>query len=142
MLLDELKKENMIALKEKDTCKRGILSVVIGKCVTLKTDKAIIDKGGLTDEDIIKVISKTLKELEEERKGYESAGNEARSKDITYQIEFIQNYLPKMLSNDEIKCIILTLEDKSVPSVMKHFKMNYGGKVDMGSVSKVLRELN
>ena len=47
-----------------------------------------------------------------------------------------------MLSVDEIKEVINSLEDKSVPSVMKHFKSEFAGKVDMGLVNKVLREYN
>ena len=46
-----------------------------------------------------------------------------------------------MMSKDEIKNIINSLEDKSVPSVMKHFKLNYAGKVDMKDVNEVLRSL-
>ena len=40
-----------------------------------------------------------------------------------------------MLSNDEIDAIIASLADKSIPSIMKHFKINYAGKVDMSAVS-------
>ena len=42
---------------------------------------------------------------------------------------------------EEIRDIINSLEDKSVPSVMKHFKMNYAGSVDMSLVNSVLRSL-
>ena len=43
------------------------------------------------------------------------------------------------LSEDEIKDIIASMEDKSMPSVMKHFKANYAGKVDMSLVNKIAR---
>ena len=46
-----------------------------------------------------------------------------------------------MLSAEEIKVIIDGLEDKSIPSVMKHFKANYNGQVDMRLVQEVLKEL-
>ncbi|MEG0529575.1 MAG: GatB/YqeY domain-containing protein [Bacilli bacterium] len=141
MLLEELKKENMMALKEGNKEKRAALSIVLGKVVVMNTDINVITKGGITDEDIIKVIAKTLKELEEEKNDYLKVGNAERAVVIDKQIASLQIYLPKMLSNDEIKCIILSLEDKSVPNVMKHFKLNYGGKVDMSLVSKVLKEI-
>ena len=44
-----------------------------------------------------------------------------------------------ILSEQEIRDIIDSLEDKSMASVMKHFKMNYDGKADMSLVSKVAR---
>ena len=44
-----------------------------------------------------------------------------------------------MLSEEEIKNIIANLEDKSIPSIMKHFKAEYAGKVDMSMVNKIAR---
>ena len=46
-----------------------------------------------------------------------------------------------MLSQEKIKEIILSLDDKSIPAVMKHFKANYSGKVDMRDVNIVLKSL-
>ena len=46
-----------------------------------------------------------------------------------------------MLSEEEIKAIILSLDDKSVPAVMKHFKSEYAGKVDMRLVGAVLKTI-
>ena len=43
--------------------------------------------------------------------------------------------------DSQIKAIILGLEDKSIPAVMKYFTTNYDGKVDMGLVSKIARSL-
>lgn len=46
-----------------------------------------------------------------------------------------------MMTAEEIKAEILTLDDKSVPSVMKHFKANFAGKCDMREVQAVLKSL-
>ena len=43
------------------------------------------------------------------------------------------------MSEEEIRKVIDSLEDKSIPAVMKHFKMNYDGKADMSLVSKIAR---
>ena len=45
-----------------------------------------------------------------------------------------------MLSEEEIRAEIAKLEDKSIPSIMKHFKANFAGKCDMGLVNKIARE--
>ena len=45
-----------------------------------------------------------------------------------------------MLSEEEIKAIIDAMEDKSIPSVMKHFKANYAGKVEMKLVQETLKK--
>ena len=47
-----------------------------------------------------------------------------------------------MLSEAKIEEIIKGLEDKSIGSVMKHFKQNYNGKCDMNTVRSVLVRLS
>ena len=93
------------------------------------------------DADIVRMIQKFAKELEEEKSGYEKAGRLEDASATLHQLEVISAFLPKMLEESEIKAIILGLEDKSIPAVMKYFKTNYDGKVDMGLVSKIARSL-
>ena len=77
----------------------------------------------------------------EEREGYAKAGRTENVEALNAQLEVLKKYLPKLLSEEEVRAIILSLEDKSVPSVMKHFKANYAGKVDMKMVNTILRNL-
>ena len=56
MLIDELKKENLRALKEKDQIKKGILSVVINKYMILSTDKNHLESK-VTDEEVLKTVN-------------------------------------------------------------------------------------
>ena len=60
---------------------------------------------------------------------------------LIQQIEFCKSYLPKLLTKEEIKNIILGLEDRSIPNVMKYFKTNYAGSCDMREVQDVLKSL-
>ncbi len=140
MLIDTIKKENLLALKNHDDNKRAVLSVVINKYMVLGYE-AKAKNVELTDADLINVMKKTLKELEEEKNSYVSCGREEKANDIQYQMDIINAYLPKMMSEEEIKAILLSLEDRSVPVVMKYFKQNYNGKCDMGLVNKVLKSL-
>lgn len=140
MLIDTIKKENMLALKNKDENKRAVLSVIINKYMIAGYEAKAKGKE-LSDDDLLKIISKQVKELEEEKDSYVKVNREDSVKKIEEQINVISSYLPKLLSEEEIKSIILSLEDKSIPSVMKYFKTNYANKVDMGVVNKVLKSL-
>ena len=138
MLIDEIKKANIQAMKDRDAVKRAAYSVLITKynnlAIELKT------KGQeITDKDLLGLIQKTLKELDDERAGYKQVGNQARVLEVARQIAALAAYLPKQLSEDEIRAEIAKLEDKSVPSVMKHFKANFAGQVDMSVVSRIAR---
>lgn len=141
MLIDQIKQENVTALKEKNNTKRAILSVIINKYMVANIEAKSSTKE-VGDDVLIKIIQKTVKELEEEAENYKRIGNMSEYENIIKQQEVIKKYLPEMLSREEIKEIILPLEDKSVPSVMKHFKTNYNGKCDMRLVSEVLKSLN
>ena len=140
MLIDELKKASMEALKNKDKDRRAALSVVINK-YNLASIELKAQGKEITDADLVSIIAKTLKELADEKDGYAKVNRLDRVEGITVQEEALKAYLPKMLSEDEIKEEILKLDDKSIPSVMRHFKANFAGKVDMGLVNKVARTL-
>ena len=139
MLLVDLKKANMEALKEKNSNARAIYSVVINKCMLLEINKK--EKGEtLEDSDVISLIQKTLKELEDEISNFEKVNNASKVELLKEQMEYIKKFLPSMLKDDEISSIINELADKSIPSIMKHFKVNYAGKCDMSLVSKIAKQ--
>ncbi len=138
MLIEQLQKANIAAMKEHDNNKRAVLSVVISAYKALSIDLRASNKE-ITDNDLIRIIQKTIKELDDEKSCNLSAGRAERADEIEIQKQTISQFLPKMLSNDEIKQIISSLEDKSIPAVMKYFKANYDGQVDMGLVNKIAR---
>ena len=138
MLLQDLQKANIEAMKAHNQNARAILSVVISRCKLLEVE--LRAKGNeLSDADVLGIIQKIIKELGDERDGYLKTNNLERAKLIEEQAEIIKVYLPKQLSEEEILAEINKLEDKSIPSIMKHFKTNFAGKVDMSLVSKLAR---
>lgn len=138
MLIDEIKKDNVQAMKDHDSVARAIFGVVMNK-VLLNSIELKKDGKEQADSDVVQIIQKTIKELTEERESYLKVKNETEAGNIAKQIEIISKYLPKMMTEEEIKTVINSLEDKSIPSVMKHFKANYAGKVDMSLVNKIAR---
>lgn len=140
MLIDALKKASMEALKTKDKEARAALSVVINK-YNLAAIELKAQGKEITDADLVSIIAKTLKELADEKEGFVKVNRPDRVEAIKVQEDTLKAYLPKMLSEDKIKEEILKLDDKSIPSVMKHFKQNFAGKVDMGLVNKVARSI-
>ena len=141
MTLEQFKKEKIEAMKQKDKEKVSALNVIITKAMALTIEKRA---SGLevTEQDIDTLLQKAEKELTEEREGFIKAGREENVNSLTKQIEVIKQYLPKLLSEEEIVEIINGLEDKSIPSVMKFFKQNYQGKADMRLVNQVAKAQN
>lgn len=140
MLIDELQKANIVALKEHDKSARAVLSVVISRYKLQGIEMKSIGKE-INDQDMIKIITKVLKELDEEKLGYQKVNNLEEVESVNKQQDIIKKYLPKMLSEDEIRGEIAKLDDKSIPTIMKHFKANFDGKVDMSLVNKIAKSL-
>ena len=138
MLIDELNKANIEALKKRDQVARAIYSVLLSKYKALDIELRSQGKEA-TDQDMVKLIAKTIKELDEEKESYARAGRTEEVENIVTQKSLIEKYLPKLMSEEEIRKVIDSLDDKSIPAVMKHFKMNYDGKADMSLVSKIAR---
>ncbi len=140
MLFDDLKKENIEAMKEKNLMKRGILPVVINKVMLQQIE--LKSKGNeLKDEDVLQIISKTIKELNDEAETFKNANRLEKYEELTNQAEYLKSFLPKQLTKDEIKDIISKLDDKSMPAIMKYFKANYNGKCDMKDVNEIAKSL-
>lgn len=139
MIIDELKKANIEALKNKETNKRNIISVVMNKYKLLEVEAKASNKI-IGDEEMSKIIQKTLKELQDEKAGYIENGNTERAALISEQEDTIKMYMLKQLDEAKIREIIESLDDKSIPNVMKYFKANYAGNCDMGLVNKIARQ--
>ncbi len=140
MLFDDLKKAKMQAFKDKNQDARSVLEAVISRSMLQSVELKASGKE-LSDDDVLTNIQKVVKELEEERVSFKAAGRDETVTSLTNQIDYISNFLPSQLSEDEIKQIISGLDDKSIGNVMKHFKTNYQGKCDMGLVSKIAKGL-
>ncbi|MBQ7995188.1 MAG: GatB/YqeY domain-containing protein [Bacilli bacterium] len=138
MLIDEIKKANIEAMKARDVDARSAYSIVMSRYTELKTNGSGKEVG---DQEVVSIILKFEKELLEEGEGYKKAGREAQYSSILRQIEALKPFKPQMMSEEEIRNIISSLEDKSMPSIMKYFKANYNGKCDMSLVNKIARAI-
>ena len=136
MLQVEIKNDMIKAWKAGDMLTKNVLNLLLGKiknkAIDLKVDE-------LPDSEILVIVQKFIKELEDERESFRKAGRNENVINLTSQLSVIQNYLPKQLTEDEIRAEISKLEDKSMKSIMSYFKTNFAGKVDMSLVSRIAR---
>ncbi|MBR5250964.1 MAG: GatB/YqeY domain-containing protein [Clostridia bacterium] len=139
MIEEQIKKANIQAMKDKDADARAFYSIVLNRILLDKIAKGQRDQL-LPDADVVAILQKLIKEMTEEKENYAKVGNEQEVALINKRIAIASTYLPQMLTEEEVKQIIDELEDKSIGAVMKHFKTNYTGKVDMRLVQEVLKK--
>lgn len=139
MLYNKIYTDFINARKEKNELAKNILGLLYNslknKTIELRTDT-------LGDFEVYNIIRKLNKQLDEEIEANVKVDRIEKADELTKQKELIKEYLPKQLSEDKIKELINDLPDKSIPSVMKFFKTNYNGQVDMALVGKIARENN
>ena len=140
MIIDEIKKAKLLAMKEHDEAKKTAYSLAVNKYMLAQIELKAQGKE-FADADMVQILQKLLKELAEEKEFYVKANRADGIKDLDAQIAALTEFLPKMMSKDEIRAEMEKLEDKSIGSVMKHFKTNFAGKCDMRDVQEVLKSL-
>lgn len=140
MTLAEFKKDKIGFMKEKNKEAVSALNLVINKIMLAEIEKKAQGET-LSEGEILNILTKAEKELEEERDAFQKAGRGDSVIALNKQIETIKKYLPALMTEDEIKAEIEKLDDKSMPTVMKHFKLNFNGKCDMRLVGQILKSM-
>jgi len=138
MLIDDIKKANVEAMKAHGAAGHSVYSLVLAGYLGLKTNGSGKE---VTDADVLAIVTALDKQLDEEKESFEKAGRAESVKELVAQKAALQKFVPALMSEEEIKKIIAALPDKSVPAVMKHFKANFAGQADLSLVSKIARGL-
>jgi len=127
----QMKKDLSAAIKAKDEKKKDALRVILGEFGRL-------DKKEISDDEIVKILKKLMKSEKEvlEQKG-EAADSEF--------IKVIENYLPKMATEEEIAAWIHQNIDfsqfknkmQAMSLIMKHF----GATADGNFVKTIIQRM-
>ena len=139
-LLEDLKE----AMKDKNEIKKNAIQMARAGILQIEKDKGI----ELTDEQIIELIAKEVKKRKDSIADYERGGRDDLVAQIKEEISYLEVYLPKQLTKEEIeekvKIIIAnvgatTIKDKGM--VMKAAKEEFGASADGKTINEVVRAL-
>lgn len=101
---------------------------------------------GIDDSEIMSLLSKMVKQREESAKTYEDNGRPELAEREREEIEIVREFMPKPLSDEELKDVIAGLVEKSgatclkdMGKIMGQLKSGYAGRVDMGKAGAVVK---
>ncbi len=142
--LENLRKDKMSAMKEKDKLKTAVISNMMSLISLAEKE----EKKVLTDDEAIKYVQKELKQARDTLESLPSDRTDVID-ETKKRIEIIESYLPEQLSEDElieaIKKIIeeegIELSPKAKGIIMKNVMAKLGGKTDGKSVNLVVDKL-
>ena len=143
-LLKNITDEMYLSMKSGDKEKANTLRTLISK---LK-DQQIKLREDISDEETLKVIKTLVKQRRESAEIYSKAGREELAEKENFEISILDNYLPKLMSDEDVLSLIKKIVDetnakylsdigKVMPLVMQRGK----GKVDGKKANRILRSL-
>lgn len=138
MLYSQIKSEAVGAQKAGDSRMLNALRLMLSE---LSYAQVEYREGELPDEEVIRVLQKEAKKRRESIEIFEKAGEVTRADQEKYELELIEKYLPKMMTEKEAEIEIAKIAQETgltggrlMGAVMGKLK----GKADGGMINKIV----
>ena len=130
-LKERINADYMTAFKTKDSLTKNLLSVIKGEIQTIEKNTGIEN---MSDEDVTKILNKTVKSLKETLLASDSV-------DTKLELVIIESYLPKQLSKEEIFTKVTDLKSAGITNIGQIMKEFAALPVDRKIVSEAIKEI-
>lgn len=144
----EINEALKLAMRDKNQTALATIRLILA---ALK-DRDITARGkgqadGIDETEILSMLQSMIKQRRESAQTYCDAGREELAEREEAEIEVIQGFLPKQLSEEDILNVIdeLVTETgaqsiKDMGKVMGQLKARYAGQVDMGKAGSLIKD--
>ena len=136
------------ALKAKDKNTYPTLRLVVSAIKDAEIASRTKGQAKMSDSDIMTILRKMIKQRNESCEVYKKAGRDELLKNETKEIEVINAFLPKQLSEEETKKICLEViksvgasSMKDMGKVMGVLKSKHADTLDFSKVSSIIKGL-
>ncbi|WP_077367972.1 GatB/YqeY domain-containing protein [Anaerosalibacter sp. Marseille-P3206] len=143
-LKEKLMEDLKTSMKNKDTLRKNTITMVRASIKQREVDERI----ELTDEDIIDIIAKQVKEKRDVIEDFKKGGREDLVEQTNKEMSILLEYLPEQLTEEEIEAIVKETIDevgaksmKDIGIIMKNAMPKVKGKADGGMVNNIVRKL-
>lgn len=141
-LKERITEELKSAMKAQDKLRTSVLRMILA-------DIKIADTSGKPKDqiDYVDVVRGYCKKLKKSREEYEKLHLPEKVKELDGEIAIVEEYLPKQLSDDEIRKIVKEVvaankyTAKEMGMAMKLIMSKHGGEVDGKRVQTYLKEV-
>ena len=146
MMRDDINTAVKEAMKAKDERKLATLRMVNATIKNADIEARGQGKPPLSDEDILGVLQKMIKQRQESVELYDKGGRPELAAQEREEIAVISAYLPKQMSDDEVKAAIAATVTETGAASMKDMgkviaalKAKYAGQMDFGKASGLVK---
>lgn len=140
MLKQKIEMQFMQALRSKDAVTKNLLSVLKGEIQTIEKN---IGSSDLSDEDVMKVITKTVKSLNETISLLlkSDKGNSDAMRKANQELDILKEYLPKQMTKEEITIKVTELFNSGISNIGAIMKEFSSLPADKKVVSETIKEV-
>lgn len=129
------------AMKAKDTLQMNVIRLVKKYIQELET--SVGHNGEATDAEIMKIISKLVKQGRDSAEQYKNAGRIDLYDEEIAQVNVLENYLPKQMTDEEIGVeidkVMLETGSTNMGVLMKELNSRLAGRADGKTISRILK---
>jgi len=143
MLKQQIQEDMKAAMKGGDKPKLGVIRLILAAIKQKEVDERI----ELTDEQVLVILDKMVKQRRDSITQYEDAGRTELADQEKFEITVIQAYLPEQLGEGEILAMIDEAVAATGASSMKDMgklmgvlKPKLQGRADMGQASALVKQ--
>ena len=143
-LQERINEDLKVYMKSKDTFKLGVVRMVKG---AVQLEKINLKKEELSDDEIIKLISKQIKMRKDSIAEFTKAGRLDLVQQNEKEIDVLKEYMPEEMSEEEVINIINEAISstgasniKEMGKVMREVTPKVSGRFDMGRVSSIIKD--
>jgi uncharacterized protein YqeY len=131
MLKEKINTDYMAAFRSKNVIAKNLLSVIKGEIQTQEKNAGIET---LSDEEVTKILNKTVKSLKETQSKFPS-------EQTTQELAIVESYLPKQMTETEIVTKIQELVDAGASNLAEIMKAFASLPADRKLVSSIYHSL-
>lgn len=147
MITDVISNAYKQAMLNKDEDRKRVINTLRAEIKNKEIELRTSQKE-LTDGDILSIVQKLIKQNKDAIQMFINGGRQDLVEKNELEIKILEEFLPTQLSTDELDSLIKQEIEKNGYNSMKdmgklmgYFKSNYSGQVDMGYVSKKIKEM-
>jgi uncharacterized protein YqeY len=148
MMRDQLAAALKDAMKSKNAERLSTIRLVQAEIKSRDIANRGTSKGDASDDEILQILAKMVKQREESAKIYEENARPELAAKERAEIAVVQEFMPKQLSEADVRANVTAAiaeagaaGPKDMGKVMAVLKERYAGQMDFAKASAVLKEL-
>ncbi len=143
MLKEELKKNEIAAMKARDKATVNVLRLVNSEIKAFEVN----ERKDISDEDVLRIIEKQIKQLKEALQYAIQLNDNDKINEGNFAINLLTPYLPAQLADEEVEAMLREIisngnyASSDMGKIMKEIMPKVNGKFDKSKINPMVKKI-